>query len=87
VGTEARIETDALGTVSAILRAAARFDRKQRRDLHLVGIELLPVDPMRGVKQVVERQLEKIGDLCRGPVRTRLRRDADPTNAHFFADC
>ena len=64
---------DALRAVGAILRAGAGLDGQQRRDLHGVGIEVLPVDPLGFVEQVVERHFVQSRDFVQAPVGPDLR--------------
>ena len=51
-----------LRAVPAILGAAAGLDRQQRRELHRVRVEVLPVDLVCAVQEIVERQLEELQD-------------------------
>lgn len=51
-----------------VLGAAAGLDAEERRELHLVGIEVTPVDLLGPVEQIEERQLEERHDFGDAPV-------------------
>src|SRR5690606_14881353 len=83
VRLDGRIETNALRTVRAVLGTRAGLDRQQRRALHRVRIEMLPVHPLRRVKQIEERQLEKCLDLVERPICSRPSADRKTVDADF----
>jgi hypothetical protein len=58
LGLDARFVMRALRAVAAILRAAARLDGEERRNLHLARIEMHPMDALRREDQVGQRQIE-----------------------------
>src|SRR5206468_3357988 len=70
-----------LRAVLAVLGAAAGLDREQGRKLHGVRLEVRPMDLVRAVDEVVERQLEELEHRLGGPAhagtacRARERRD------------
>jgi hypothetical protein len=70
--SHARVVARRLRAVTAILRATARLDGEERRELHAVGFEMLPVDRLRAIDEVVERQTVQGFHRIHGP--TVLRR-------------
>ena len=58
LGLDAGVVFRALRAIGAVLRAAAGLDRQQRRDLHLGGVEILPVQrsaPERSGRETAAR--------------------------------
>ena len=68
LGGDTGVVANALRAVGAVFRAGAGLDGQQRRYLHRVGIEVLPVDPLGFVQQVIERHFVKSRDRVQAPV-------------------
>ena len=64
-------------TISAIFGARSRLDGKQRADLNLVRIEVLPVNALGVIQQIGKRQGEQLPNLTQGPIRTYLAQPGD----------
>ena len=68
LGVDARVEMRALRTVGAVLGAAAGLDRKQRRDLNFVRVEVSPMDALRAEYQLRKRQIEQRAHFLATPI-------------------
>ncbi|CAB5392096.1 unnamed protein product [Rhizophagus irregularis] len=65
---ELGLGADRLVAIAAILGAAAGLDRQQRAQLHLARGVVRAVDGLGGEHQVVEGEVEQVGDFRAGPV-------------------
>ena len=65
---EARVVADALRAIGAVLGTGACLDRKQRRDLHLVRIEVAAMRGLRRVDQVGKGERMERSHFLESPV-------------------
>jgi hypothetical protein len=77
-GLDAGVVAYRLRAVAAVFLAAAGLDRQQRRQLHLVGVEVLAVDLLGAEDQVVEGQLEQRSHIVQGPAGVGSGRHGAP---------